>query len=83
MGLVRLEQRLAPGLRGEAGMGLMKTERNGSGCPGDKSACSNVIFPAVESQAKVAQGLLRLPCWHLQGRVRAGRWQLVGEDPWC
>lgn len=47
---------------GKAVMVLMKIQQDGSGYSGDKlGSCSIIIFPAVESQAKVAQAVLCLP----------------------
>lgn len=40
---------------GKAVMVLIKIQQDGSGCFGDKlGSCSIIIFPAVESPAKVA-----------------------------
>lgn len=47
---------------GKAVMVLIKIQQDGSGCSGDKlGSCSIIIFPAIESQAKVAQAVLCLP----------------------
>lgn len=53
------------------------------GCPDAKSAHSSIVSPDVESQAKVARGLLRRTGTCKRGDGRAGAWRLSGEDAGC